>query len=144
MQAARARTTQSVETVVQERQVLHCSSSLFSAVDGRFAGCWERRWSAPKLDDVCTGDPTVQWSTCTTVLRCRFLHRSTGCGRPLARRRHARRLAERRSFWQKCRLADGLKTAVVRALKTLTYSFVNHERINAVDSGRWWLRVREN
>nr|TKW37814.1 hypothetical protein SEVIR_1G073401v2 [Setaria viridis] len=52
----------------------------------------------------------------TTLLNRLYPPRSTGRRRRLARRRRARRLGERRSFLQKCRLADGSQQPVVRAL----------------------------
>jgi hypothetical protein len=45
--------------------------------------------------------------------------RSTGRCRPLARRRHAHRQAERRFFLLKCQLIDGLQTPIVRALRVV-------------------------
>jgi hypothetical protein len=54
---------------------------------------------------------------CTMVLRRLFPPRSTGHCRPLARRRRARRLAERRMHLQKYRLVDGSVRPVVRPLK---------------------------
>jgi hypothetical protein len=47
---------------------------------------------------------------CTTVLLRLLLHRSTGHGRPLMRRRRARRLDARRMYLQIYRLVDGSAT----------------------------------
>jgi hypothetical protein len=52
---------------------------------------------------------------CTTVLLRLLLHRSTGHGRPLMRRRRARRL-DARMYLQIYRLVDGSATSVVRTL----------------------------